>query len=478
MNIEELQQSLEDVLALNQPGTVGKHVLISMPSFGLGESTLAHYAERIPALEHRYLNGITLLSRIQSCEMIYLCSVAPPAEVIDYYFSLIPDGAEARGRLHIVSIDDPSAKSLANKLRRRPEKLDEIRQLIGGRPRFIEPWNVTDDEVMVAEALEAPINGTLPAYWPLGFKSACRRLFKDVGVPTPFGLEGIRTVDDVRRAISEIVKVRPDVTGVVVKHDNSGSGDGNVVVRLPTGGEPSVDEQLAALPEWYVRDLAAGGVVEELIAGSYFASPSAQVDIRPDGSAVLLATHEQILGGADKQIYQGCTFPADSRYAPELAEYALVVGRKLSGLGAMGRFSIDFVAVANGADWRVFGLEINLRKGGTTHPYAALRNLAPGHYEPTLGAWVADQGGRRFYHSTDNVVDPRRRGMSPQSVITVVRDAGLQFDTKKGTGVVLHMLSCLAIDGRFGLTSIAESREAAMEMSSTVESVVRDLVRS
>jgi hypothetical protein len=47
---------------------------------------------------------------------------------------------------------------------------------------------------------------------------------------------------------------------------------------------------------------------------------------------------------------------------------------------------------------------------------------------------------------------------------TTVADAGLRFDHRTGTGVVLHMLSCLAIDGRFGLTAIGRTPQLAAEL--------------
>ena len=60
----------------------------------------------------------------------------------------------------------------------------------------------------------------------------------------------------------------------------------------------------------------------------------------------------------------------------------------------------------------------------------------------------------RAYWATDNLVDPAWKGVPPRSVIDEVAAAGLQLDPATGTGVVLHMLSCLAIDGRLGLTAI------------------------
>ena len=52
---ERLQQRLGHALSLSQPGRDDPHVLVALPSFSVGESLLSHYADRLPALEHRYL---------------------------------------------------------------------------------------------------------------------------------------------------------------------------------------------------------------------------------------------------------------------------------------------------------------------------------------------------------------------------------------------------------------------------------------
>ncbi|MGH6693625.1 MAG: peptide ligase PGM1-related protein [Gammaproteobacteria bacterium] len=49
-------------------------------------------------------------------------------------------------------------------------------------------------------------------------------------------------------------------------------------------------------------------------------------------------------------------------------------------------------------------------------------------------------------------------------MIDAVGAAGLSFDHHAGTGVVLHMLSGLGIDGRFGLTAFALDPMAAEVM--------------
>ncbi|MEU4608555.1 peptide ligase PGM1-related protein [Kribbella sp. NPDC023972] len=484
-DIRELQRRLGAVWSMNRPGGP-PHVIVALPSFSLGESILSHYATRIPALEHRYLLASLMLPRYERCEMVFVCSETPSTEVLEYYAGLAPASrrTSCRERLRIVTVDDLGARSVAEKLLDRPEALRRLRAEIGGRPAFIEPWNVTDHEVEVATRLDTPINGTLPELWPLGYKGAGRRLFRQAGVPTPTGREDVRTVDQVCAAIAAIRAERPGSLGVVIKHDDSGAGDGNLVVELcdVTGRrltDAEIRARVEAMPSWYRADLALGGVVEELITGAAASSPSVQLDISPYGDVTVLATHEQVLGGPTHQIYSGCRFPANPAYSPDLAAYALGIGRALAGLGVVGRLSADFVAVADAAGrWSLYALEINLRKGGTTHPYAALRHLVPGRYQPGLGLWRAADGTSRCYASTDNLVDPAWLGLPPIDVIHALTETGLQFDRRTGTGVVLHMLSCLAVDGRLGLTAIGRTSEHAQHLYDETARMIADLAQA
>ena len=466
---EHLQAGLAPLLEANRPGSGVEHVLVVLPSYSVGESLLSHFANRIPALEHRFLLATLLLGRIESCELVFVSCQAPEPEVLDYYESLLPPERRdsARARLRILTVPDASARSVAAKLLDRPDLLEDLRASIGGRPALIEPWNVTESEVEVACHIGAAINGTRPDLRPLGFKSHGRRLFARAGVPMPVGREDVRTVDDVLDAIDAIRAARPGVAGVVVKHDDSGTGDGNVVVDLvaPGSDRQGLRARLNGLPAWYVQDLRLGGVTEELITGEWFSSPSAQIDVQPSGRVVVLATHEQVLGGDSNQVYIGCRFPADDAYAAEIARHARAVGKELAREGAVGRASVDFAAARDRAGrWTVAALEINLRKGGTTHPYSALRNLVPGRYDADAARWVSADGTTRAYVASDNVVDAAWRGLPPAAVLEAVAGAGLRFDRASGTGVVLHMLSCLAIDGRFGMTAIGGSPEQAEEL--------------
>lgn len=86
-------------------------------------------------------------------------------------------------------------------------------------------------------------------------------------------------------AVDIIRSTRPDVAGVVIKLDDSGAGEGNTVVDLNTAdGRLMTRDELRravlARPTWYLADLRAGGIVEELLIGAAFTSPQ-----RPDRPA-------------------------------------------------------------------------------------------------------------------------------------------------------------------------------------------------
>jgi hypothetical protein len=473
---------LETALAANTPGSQISHVVVALPSYSVGESLLAHYGDRLLALEHRYLLSLLLTHRLPAVEVVFVGSVAPAAEVVDYYRSLGPDPDGFAARTHVVALDDTSARCVADKLLDRPELVDQLRRLIGGRPALLEPWHVTEHEMTLADRLGVPVNGMSPHLRTLGFKSTGRRLFQEVGVPVPRGVEDVRSIDDVLEAVTTLQQLPHGPAAVVVKHDDSGAGDGNTIVAIKgEEGEPldaaEVRATLEGLPDWYLADLRLGGVVEELLVGDAVTSPSAQVDLLPGGHARVIATHEQLLGGPHGQVFLGCRFPADAAYASELARYAEAIGVRLAQAGVLGRIAVDFVAVRDQAGrWSVHAVEVNLRKGGTSHPYTALRNLVPGRYDEARGAWVAYLDDRdRTYVCTDNLVDPTWLGLASGAVIEAVRAAGLAFDYRTGTGVVLHMLAGLAVDGRFGVVAIGYDPAHADELFGRTRDVVHAL---
>ncbi|MET1037907.1 MAG: peptide ligase PGM1-related protein [Aeromicrobium sp.] len=463
--------------AAHRPGPTAPHTVVVLPSYSVSPSLLARYGPRIPALEHRQLVSLLMLARVPRAQMVFVTTTHPSEQVLDYYLSFLPADRrhDTRARIRIVEVPDASQRSITAKLLDRPDLMARIRTMTRGRLAFIEPWNVTSQELELADRLGIPLNGTHPSLWPLGFKSSGRQLMRRAGVPVPLGQEDVRSVGDVLTAAEGIRHDHPAAAGMVIKLDNSGAGDGNRVFHFGAGSTPTqLQHAVEALGQQFLTDLEDGAVVEELVTGRRFASPSVQVDIAPFHRVKVVSTHEQILGGPSGQVYLGCRFPANPGYRHQLTTYGEAIGELLAERGAMGRFCVDFAAArSRSARWTVRGLEINLRKSGTSHPFALLQCLVPGRYDVDAGTWTDEHGNERCYRSTDSLADPAWRGRPAGDVIDAIRSAGLAFDPGSGTGTVLHMFVGLDIDGLIGLTAIGRSPDDADRMHRAAEAAIR-----
>jgi hypothetical protein len=206
----------------------------------------------------------------------------------------------------------------------------------------------------------------------------------------------------------------------------------------------------------FARD---GGVVEEFIEAAETRSPSAQLRTGPNGELLPISTHDQILGGDSGQIFQGCRFPAAEDYRLQVQEAGLRIGEVLGRHGVVSRFAIDFMAVREGEQeaWRLFAIEINLRLGGTTHPFLALRFLCGGDLDRRTGGFRSASGRAKYYRSTDSLHSPRYRGLLPEDLLDLVAANQLNFDHRSETGVLFHMIGALSQYGKLGLTAIGNS---------------------
>jgi hypothetical protein len=216
-------------------------------------------------------------------------------------------------------------------------------------------------------------------------------------------------------------------------------------------------------PQW--RELVArqGALVEGwLLGGDALTSPSVQGTIHPGGKVEVLSTHEQILGGPSGQTYLGCRFPAEDPYRLELMRHGQAVGEALAAEGALERYAVDFIARRFGDHWDVQAIEVNLRQGGTTHPYMALRAITTGDLDPGTGLFVSPTGQPVHYVATDNLCDPRLQGLLPLDLVDIVAEAGLHYDPARLQGSVFHLLGCLSEFGKLGMTCLGASAAQAL----------------
>ena len=457
---------------------LGDESVVVVPSISTGRSgTLTQ------AMEERSL-FLLLLLRQPMLRMIYVTSSPVSEAVIEYYLSLLPGviPRHARARLTMIALNDATPGSLSAKLLARPRILRDIRRMIPNRAAcHLIPYNATPLERDVALTLGIPMYAADPRLLPLGTKTGCRRIFEQLDILYPIGAEDLHTVDDVVDALKDMRAKRPGMVEAIVKLNDGVSGSGNATVDLRGLPEPGSDGEGERLRERvlgmslenpsigmdaYLEDFRTGaGIVEERIIGERLTSPSVQMRALPDGRVELLSTHDQLLGGPSGQAYLGCIFPADPNYAALIAEPAMKVGQHLADLGVMGRFAVDFVAVQDDAGaWSAYAIELNLRKGGTTHPFLTLQFLTDGSYDGARGLFRTPDGRPKHLVATDHFEDDRLTALTVDDVFDIVARRRLHFDAARQTGTVLHMISCVTECGRLGLTAVGDTAEQAWQL--------------
>ena len=486
---DALQRKLVPLWKSLQSINTDPQTIVVMPS---AELDVELEPTELQAIEERYLFFLLLL-RQPRARLIYITGQAVHPDIVDYYLDLLPGviSSHARKRLYLVSPLEATSRPLAHKLLDRPRLLESIRSLIidPDRAHLIPYWATWSDRE-VAMRLGIPMYGADPKDAHLGTKTSSRRLFEEAGVSHPIGHRDLKNRREVAGAIVAMRAEKPGMKAVVIKHNEGVSGFGNSILSiedLPPPGDPgelaAVDAHLDEIPielpgvtpADYFRLLEKeGGIVEEMILGET-RSPSAQLRVTPLGKVELLSTHDQILGGESGQIFLGSRFPADPAYAATISTAAMRVGERLKDAGVIGRFALDFVVAKNDSGgWDSYAIEINLRKGGTTHGFLTLQFLTDGSYDAGAGVFTAPSGKHKYYVASDHLAAPGFKTLLPHDVLDIALMRGLHFDLATQVGSAFHMLSALPALGQLGITGVGDSAEEAQERFDEAERVLAE----
>jgi hypothetical protein len=484
-----LQEGFKEQFKIIFPDKLAPRTVIIIPSFTLDSDILSkvsgilHYEERMLCL--------LMLLRMPLTKLIYVTSLPVPEVTIDYYLNLLPGitGYHARKRLTLFSCFDASPKSLTQKILDRPRLLDRIKQQITDVTNtHLTCFNITPLEKTLAVRLGIPLFGTDPDKFYEGSKSGARKTFSSCNVNLPDGFEDLHTKDDIVDALIKLKRKNPTLRKAVIKINEGFSGDGNAIFRYhdlaaESVSEKNIAERLLQNFTPVAKDVSKelflekfnimGGIVEEFLEGEIKTSPSVQCVINPDKTIDIVSTHDQLLGGDDGQIFIGAIFPADEAYRISLAKEGKKIAQALSEKGALGRFAIDFLSVKqNDGNWKHYAIEINLRKGGTTHPFLMLQFLTNGKYDADTGKFITASGNERFYFASDNVSNEKYKGLTPNDLIDIAMFHSLMYDGAAQEGVMFHLIGALSEFGKLGLVCIGSSPQRAKEFYDKVLQVL------
>ena len=266
------------------------------------------------------------------------------------------------------------------------------------------------------------------------------------------------------------------------------SGDGNAIFSY-NGAKQAMDlkkwikENLQQQLKLVASDLSyqtffqkyksMGGIVEEFLEGDIKESPSVQCRITPTGNVEIISTHDQELGGESGQVYIGAQFPASIEYAVEIGNMGRKVATALKEKGVLGRFAVDFISVKENEEWKHYPIEINLRKGGTTHPFLMLQFLTDGIYNEEEGKYYTSKGHLiRYYFCSDNLKSEKYAGLSPHDLIDIAMVNDLHYDGTSQEGVMFHLIGALSQYGKLGVVCIGSTPERAREFYAKIVEVL------
>lgn len=452
--------------------------VVVVPSLSLDQRELVkisgvwHYEERM-------LVNLMLLKQPRT-RVIYVSSQQIDQKVIDYYLSLLPGvpNYHARSRLIMLNCGDSSAVALSRKLLDRPRLLRRVMAEVRHPDRaHLVCFNSTDLERTLAVRLNLPLHSVDPKLNDLGTKSGCREIFRESGIDMPYGHERLQNANEIAAALADIKKKDPEARRAVVKLNDGFSGEGNALFyygdadaslpelalsrkirdMLPTAALRYVApaERWETFEEKY-EDM--GGIAEAFVEGEEKSSPSVQCRINALREPQVISTHDQVLGGESGQIFEGCTFPAAGDYRLYLQDAGQKVATELAKRGVIGRFAIDFMSIKQpDGSWMHKAIEVNLRKGGTTHPFLTLKFLTSGNLNLEDGLFYAPSGRPKYYFATDTLQEQRYRGLLPEDLVDIVVYHGLHFHGPTERGVVFHLIGALSEFGKLGLVAIGDN---------------------
>ncbi len=467
------------------PDKLASKTVVIIPSLTLDMEILStikghvHYEERMLCM--------LMLLRMPQTHVIFVSSIPIDDIIVDYYLHLLPGitGHHARQRLAMFSCYDASARPLTQKILERPRLINRIRQAIGGRQfAHLVFFNVAEPERTLAVQLGLPLYGCNPSLLHLGSKSGSRNLFKKCKVSMPDGFENLSNKKEIVDALYQLKIKHPGLNKAVIKLNEGFSGEGNAVFNYQNVMPgPSLKQNITKSLR-YVHVIAErmnyvdflykfeefGGVVEVFIDSELKKSPSVQCRINPRGEVTVISTHDQVLSGEDNQVFIGAHFPASAEYAAEITSLSVIISEEMARLGVLGRFSIDFLSVKDNNVWKHYAIEINLRKGGTTHPYLMLQFLTDGSYDAGNGLFKIPLGQPRYYFASDNVWSPAYVGLLPADLIDIAMYHGIMYDATTQQGVMFHLIGALSQFGKLGMVCIATSpQKAKMLFDKTIE---------
>ena len=240
-----------------------------------------------------------------------------------------------------------------------------------------------------------------------GTKTGCRRLFAEQGVRHPLGREDLSTTAELAAAIGELRTEQPGHDAGDREAERRRIGRGQRAAqprraerRRGRGGDRGAAARACSSscrrsPTTATRTCWRSGAAWSR-SGSSARSSAARASrcaSRRSASSRCCPRTTSCWAARAGRATSAASSPPIPAYATAITREAVKVGERLAKEGVIGRFAMDFVAVRSAdGTWESYAIELNLRKGGTTHPFLTLQFLTDGAYDPDTGLFTAPSG--------------------------------------------------------------------------------------
>lgn len=469
--------------------------IIACPSISLKREDI----EKIVAIDLYEMRSLwqILYAVKRNIHVLYLSSNPVETENVKHLLKCVGLDEEVRSRISFYDMAEYGGINLSEKIINSGKFLNTLHKQIEKFPTFLMPFNYTDIERRLAGILGIPVFGCHPtlSYWQT--KSGNKTIFRRAEIPMPEGVENVKSREDIIFGVMNLWRQHPAQMKYMVKLDSGVSGEGNALLELDMPFEKfdhlSIKDKLDYIEErlmqmrFQQKDLSfdefaqrmqAGGIIENFLEGENFYSPSSQGYIHPNLNVELLATHEQILDQSGMK-YLGCRFPAPKDIRSMLSRWTKQIGNELSKIGVLGFFSVDYIVYTNAeGQEEVKVIEINIRQGGTTHPYQTAKLVTNSRFNDETGLLETQEGQPVHYFANDNFCRDHLKNSPPKSLIGYLEKQGVLFNPRTKKGAVLHMLNSMSHFGKLGYTVIAPSQLEVDDMRLKLEKVVDEYVRT
>jgi len=475
--------SLQDTPDIVTPEYEGSRTIVLIPNISAG-AYLHSFYDGLQFFEERYLYFLVYLRQPKTRVVLILSEGLDPA-YLDYVFGHVTSllgvpRAALEERITYIWVPTLGEPSLTHSLVKQPDILNTIKEAIPQDvPTYIEFFRTTKEAVKVADALDLPWYGIPEDLLYINEKIGSKEIFAAADVPCARGYSAFSEEEIVERLHTLMKETKAEK--FFIKANDAGGGVGiasierkdissdvtNTIAHVRLAGDEDVSQFFSSMRQ-------EGCIVEEVLSADVVNSPSVQFEIFPDGTIKNNATHEQVI--TEGIFYAGVSFPAKAAYRQQVIDMGTRIAEEIADRGGLGIGAIDLLAIKDNADehWQISAIEINARKGGTTHTYMWAMFLTGSVYNEVTGLLKNDQGAV-YYRGTEEFLKREElKHISVESFLEAFRKSGLDFDHSKKTGAFIHMATCLPHFGKFGVTVIGRTPEEVEEKWHLLEEFVKE----